>query len=125
MTRDDLFNINASIVAGLCQGVAKHCPQAWVAIISNPVNSTVIAFVCNCETYIVGAIPRVMQDPSCPDLSFSRMLRQEGSRSVSVCLHLLALSALMPDVILNLMQVLAMNYCCFCGVVVLALSTLT
>ncbi|KAF5835579.1 malate dehydrogenase [Dunaliella salina] len=41
MTRDDLFNINASIVAGLCQAVATHCPQAWVAIISNPVNSTV------------------------------------------------------------------------------------
>jgi len=49
MSRDDLFNINAGIVAGLCQGVAEHCPQAWVAIISNPVNSTVrllFLFVC-------------------------------------------------------------------------------
>ena len=25
----------------LCEGVARFCPQAWVAIISNPVNSTV------------------------------------------------------------------------------------
>ncbi len=41
MTRDDLFNINAGIVAGLCEAIAKHCPAAWVAIISNPVNSTV------------------------------------------------------------------------------------
>lgn len=41
MTRDDLFNINAGIVKTLCDGVAKHCPDAWVAIISNPVNSTV------------------------------------------------------------------------------------
>eukprot|EP00884_Botryococcus_braunii_P001761 jgi/Botrbrau1/11586/Bobra.247_1s0007.1 len=41
MTRDDLFNINAGIVKTLCEGVAKYCPSAWVAIISNPVNSTV------------------------------------------------------------------------------------
>jgi len=41
MTRDDLFNVNASIVKGLAEGVAKHCPKAQVLIISNPVNSTV------------------------------------------------------------------------------------
>lgn len=41
MTRDDLFNINASIVRDLAAGVAKYCPPALVAIISNPVNSTV------------------------------------------------------------------------------------
>jgi malate dehydrogenase len=41
MTRDDLFNINAGIVRVLCEGVARYCPSAWVAIISNPVNSTV------------------------------------------------------------------------------------
>lgn len=41
MTRDDLFKINAGIVQTLCEGVAEHCPEAWVAIISNPVNSTV------------------------------------------------------------------------------------
>jgi malate dehydrogenase len=41
MSRDDLFNTNAGIVAGLAEGIAKVAPDAWVAIISNPVNSTV------------------------------------------------------------------------------------
>ena len=41
MTRDDLFKINAGIVQGLIEGVAKHCPKAYLLIISNPVNSTV------------------------------------------------------------------------------------
>jgi len=41
MTRDDLFNTNASIVATLAAAAAKVCPEAMVAIISNPVNSTV------------------------------------------------------------------------------------
>merc|ERR1712117_810971 len=41
MTRDDLFNTNASIVATICQAAAKVCPKAMIAIISNPVNSTV------------------------------------------------------------------------------------
>merc|ERR1712001_711869 len=41
MTRDDLFNTNASIVATLAGAAAKVCPDAMIAIISNPVNSTV------------------------------------------------------------------------------------
>ena len=41
MTRDDLFKINAGIVKGLVEGVAKYCPKAFLLIISNPVNSTV------------------------------------------------------------------------------------
>lgn len=41
MTRDDLFKINAGIVQGLIQGVADYCPDAFVLVISNPVNSTV------------------------------------------------------------------------------------
>jgi len=41
MTRDDLFNTNASIVANLARAAAKVCPDAMIAIISNPVNSTV------------------------------------------------------------------------------------
>merc|ERR1719460_1847362 len=41
MTRDDLFKINAGIVAGLCSAISKHCPDAMVNMISNPVNSTV------------------------------------------------------------------------------------
>ncbi|XP_076231096.1 malate dehydrogenase 2 [Calliopsis andreniformis] len=41
MTRDDLFNTNASIVRDLVQAVADCSPKALIAIISNPVNSTV------------------------------------------------------------------------------------
>lgn len=41
MTRDDLFNTNASIVRDLATSIAKNCPKALVGIISNPVNSTV------------------------------------------------------------------------------------
>lgn len=41
MTRDDLFNTNASIVATLADACAKNCPKAHLLIISNPVNSTV------------------------------------------------------------------------------------
>ncbi|CAI5755642.1 unnamed protein product [Candida verbasci] len=41
MTRDDLFNINAGIVKSLAEGIAENCPEAFVLIISNPVNSTV------------------------------------------------------------------------------------
>jgi len=41
MTRDDLFNVNASIVANIAKTVAAVCPKAMLCIISNPVNSTV------------------------------------------------------------------------------------
>jgi malate dehydrogenase len=41
MTRDDLFNINAGIVRTLAAACAEHCPKAFIAVISNPVNSTV------------------------------------------------------------------------------------
>lgn len=41
MTRDDLFNTNASIVKTLVEGCAEFCPEAMLAVISNPVNSTV------------------------------------------------------------------------------------
>jgi malate dehydrogenase len=41
MTRDDLFNINASIVRDLAAAAAEVCPKALIGIISNPVNSTV------------------------------------------------------------------------------------
>ncbi|KAI1266926.1 malate dehydrogenase-like protein [Xylariaceae sp. FL1019] len=41
MTRDDLFNTNASIVRDLAKAAAESCPEANVLIISNPVNSTV------------------------------------------------------------------------------------
>lgn len=39
MTRDDLFNTNATIVATLTAACAQHCPEAMICIISNPVSS--------------------------------------------------------------------------------------
>lgn len=44
MTRDDLFNTNASIVQGIAKQCAKSCPNAMFLVISNPVNSTVPIF---------------------------------------------------------------------------------
>lgn len=41
MTRDDLFKINAGIVRDLIKGITEHCPNAYILVISNPVNSTV------------------------------------------------------------------------------------
>ncbi|KAI8643619.1 malate dehydrogenase, NAD-dependent [Parasitella parasitica] len=41
MTRDDLFKINAGIVRDLAVAAAKFAPNAFMCIISNPVNSTV------------------------------------------------------------------------------------
>jgi malate dehydrogenase len=41
MTRDDLFNINAGIVKGLIEAAAEVAPNAYILVISNPVNSTV------------------------------------------------------------------------------------
>ncbi|CAO1632330.1 unnamed protein product [Sympodiomycopsis kandeliae] len=41
MTRDDLFNINASIVRDIATGIAQYSPKAYILVISNPVNSTV------------------------------------------------------------------------------------
>ncbi|XP_026730837.1 probable malate dehydrogenase, mitochondrial isoform X2 [Trichoplusia ni] len=41
MTRDDLFNTNASIVRDLTLCIASCCPKAIIAIITNPVNSMV------------------------------------------------------------------------------------
>ncbi|KAL2935191.1 Malate dehydrogenase chloroplastic [Bienertia sinuspersici] len=41
MTWDDLFNTNASIVKSLIEAVADNCPEAFVHIITNPMNSMV------------------------------------------------------------------------------------
>lgn len=41
MTRDDLFNTNASIVRDIVRAVGEVAPKALIGIISNPVNSTV------------------------------------------------------------------------------------
>ena len=42
MTRDDLFNTNASIVVDICTAAVKVCPKAMIVIIFN----------CNTLTFI-------------------------------------------------------------------------
>jgi len=44
MTRDDLFNKNAEIVANIAKVCSRACPQASYLVISNPVNSMVPIF---------------------------------------------------------------------------------
>merc|ERR1712010_384968 len=44
MTRQDLFDLNANLNKNFAVAVARNCPNAFVAIISNPVNSTVPIF---------------------------------------------------------------------------------
>ncbi|KAA9002767.1 malate dehydrogenase [Affinibrenneria salicis] len=41
MDRADLFNVNAGIVRNLVEQIAHTCPQAFIGIITNPVNTTV------------------------------------------------------------------------------------
>lgn len=41
MTRDDLFLINADIVKGIVNLIADYAPNAFILVISNPVNSMV------------------------------------------------------------------------------------
>lgn len=41
MDRSDLFNMNAGIIKNLVEACADNCPKALIAIITNPVNTTV------------------------------------------------------------------------------------
>merc|ERR1711975_166265 len=46
--RKDLLNINAGIAKNIVEACAKHCPEAVVGLIVNPVNSVVPAM---CELW--------------------------------------------------------------------------
>mmetsp|Transcript_5828 Transcript_5828/g.8942 ORF Transcript_5828/g.8942 Transcript_5828/m.8942 type:complete len:318 (+) Transcript_5828:86-1039(+) len=41
MDRSDLFNTNAGIVQSLVEAIADSCPDAFIGIITNPMNTTV------------------------------------------------------------------------------------
>src|SRR5690606_16512419 len=43
MSRDDLVNTNAGIVRSVCENVKKHCPDAYIIILSNPVDAMTYA----------------------------------------------------------------------------------
>lgn len=45
MSRDDLVNTNAGIVKSVCENVREYCPNAFVIILSNPVDAmTYVAY---------------------------------------------------------------------------------
>ncbi|CAI5462244.1 unnamed protein product [Closterium sp. Yama58-4] len=41
MNDEDRFCMNAGIVRGLCESIAKHSPEAVIGVITNPLNATV------------------------------------------------------------------------------------
>lgn len=45
MTRDDLFNTNASIVRDLVKAIGKNSPKALIGIISNPVSFIILPLI--------------------------------------------------------------------------------
>jgi malate dehydrogenase len=44
MSRDDLLNINAEVMQSVAEGVKKHAPNAFVIVITNPLDVMVHAF---------------------------------------------------------------------------------
>lgn len=43
MSRDDLVNTNANIVRSVCENIKTYCPNAYVIILSNPVDAMTYA----------------------------------------------------------------------------------
>src|SRR3954465_2653382 len=41
MSRDDLLSINLKIIRSVAAGVKEHCPEAFVIVISNPLDAMV------------------------------------------------------------------------------------
>ncbi|AZL15609.1 malate dehydrogenase [Rickettsiales endosymbiont of Stachyamoeba lipophora] len=41
MSRDDLLNINASVVKTVAENIKKYCPEAFVIVITNPLDAMV------------------------------------------------------------------------------------
>ena len=44
MSRDDLLSINLKIIKQVAEGIKKHCPNAFVICITNPLDVIVMAF---------------------------------------------------------------------------------
>lgn len=44
MSRDDLININSAVMQTVGEMVKKHCPKAFVVVITNPLDAMVYAF---------------------------------------------------------------------------------
>ena len=44
MSRDDLININSAVMQTVGEMVKKHCPKAFVVVVTNPLDAMVYAF---------------------------------------------------------------------------------
>jgi len=45
MSRDDLLSVNADVIKTVAGGVKKYCPNAFVIVITNPLDAIVYAFL--------------------------------------------------------------------------------
>jgi len=41
MSRDDLIAVNAEVIKGVAEAIARHCPQAFVIVVTNPLDAMV------------------------------------------------------------------------------------
>jgi len=41
MSRDDLIAVNAEVIKGVAKAIARHCPQAFVIVVTNPLDAMV------------------------------------------------------------------------------------
>ena len=44
MTRDDLLNVNADVIKAVAKGVKEYCPNAFVIVVTNPLDAMVYTF---------------------------------------------------------------------------------
>ncbi len=44
MSRDDLLSVNLGVINIVAEGVKKHCPDAFVIVVTNPLDAMVYAF---------------------------------------------------------------------------------
>ncbi|KAJ4466669.1 NAD-malate dehydrogenase [Lentinula edodes] len=85
MTRDDLFNTNASIVRDLAAAVARVAPTAHILVISNPVNSTVPIVAATLEKAGVFDPSRVFGVTTLDVVRASRFLASVSGTTPSEC----------------------------------------
>ncbi|KAJ3754484.1 lactate/malate dehydrogenase [Lentinula raphanica] len=85
MTRDDLFNTNASIVRDLAAAVGRVAPTAHILVISNPVNSTVPIVAATLEKAGVFDPKRVFGVTTLDVVRASRFLASVSGSTPSEC----------------------------------------
>ncbi|KAF9074683.1 NAD-malate dehydrogenase [Rhodocollybia butyracea] len=85
MTRDDLFNTNASIVRDLAAAIGRVAPTAHILVISNPVNSTVPIVAATLEKAGVFDPARLFGVTTLDVVRASRFLASVSDSSPSEC----------------------------------------